>query len=173
MTVAVVGSLTDATTNEMIALVEAVYRGQITVERFEISFAAAIKDGHLASGMYGAAGRDNVTRAMWGEMGSRIKAEYQYLHDFATGIADGSISKAEALRRAAMYGNDIHGSYADTIRAVATDQGLTEERRIPTSAKPCPDCAGEALKGWQPIGSLRQIGDSQCGSNCGCSYEFR
>lgn len=169
----IVGSLTNATTDEMMRLVNDVYRGRITVGQFEVSFAATIKDGHLASGMYGAAGRDNVTQAMWGEMGSRIKAEYQYLHDFATGIADGSISEAEALRRAGMYGNDINGSYADTRRAVAIDEGFTEERRVPTSAKPCQGCADEAAKGWQPIGTLKEIGETQCGSNCGCDFEFR
>ena len=173
MAVPVVGALTDATVKEMIGLVKDVYRGSITVEQFEISFAAAIKDGHLASGMYGAAGRGNMTQAMWGEAGSRIKAEYEYLHQFATGIADGSISEAEALRRAGMYGNDIHGSYADTQRAVASDSGFTEERRVPTSAKPCDGCEAEATKGWQPIGMLKEIGATECGSNCGCGFEFR
>lgn len=173
MAVPVVASLTEATANEMAGLVSAVYRGEISVAQFEISFAAAIKDGHLASGMYGAAGRENMTQAMWGEAGSRIKAEYEYLHEFATGIADGSISEAEALRRAGMYGNDIRGSYADAQQAVAIDGGMTEERRVPTSAKPCDGCREQADLGWQPIGTLKQIGATDCGSNCGCGFEYR
>lgn len=35
------------------------------------------------------------------------------------------------------------------------------------------NCVDYALSGWQPIGTLPPIGDSQCGQNCECRFEFR
>ena len=37
----------------------------------------------------------------------------------------------------------------------------------------CKTCLAESNKGWQPLGSLREIGDSECQSGCDCFYMWK
>jgi len=37
----------------------------------------------------------------------------------------------------------------------------------------CNGCLEQAGLGWQPIGTLDEIGAEECGNNCRCEYEYR
>ncbi len=52
---------------------------------------------------------------------------------------------------------------------------FAQERRILGRPKTehCPDCPPIAALGWQPIGTLPMIGDTECGGLCLCHFEFR
>ncbi len=48
-----------------------------------------------------------------------------------------------------------------------------EERRVLGDAMHCLDCPPLAALGWQPIGTLPMIGDTECGGHCHCHFEYR
>jgi hypothetical protein len=50
---------------------------------------------------------------------------------------------------------------------------MDEERRVLGVADHCPGCLEQAGLGWQPIGTLDEIGTEECGNNCRCEYEYR
>ena len=147
--------------------------GDITLEEWKLAIASELKDMHGAMAMLGAGGADNMTPAMWGEVGSRLKQEYIYLNNFAQEIADGKLSEAQIAMRLDMYTNGAYGSYADAERTSEMLAGSTEEMRIlEDGADHCGDCE-DAAGHWEPIGTLPDIGDSQCGSNCQCSFDYQ
>lgn len=39
--------------------------------------------------------------------------------------------------------------------------------------EPCPTCIERLALNWQPIGTLRPIGDSECRHQCHCHFRFR
>ena len=39
--------------------------------------------------------------------------------------------------------------------------------------KPCHTCITESEKGWRPLGTLNEIGDSECMGNCDCYFEWK
>jgi hypothetical protein len=53
------------------------------------------------------------------------------------------------------------------------NDGYTEEIRILGAADHCRSCLEYAGMGWQPIGTLPEIGDSECNMNCKCEFEYR
>ena len=60
-------------------------------------------------------------------------------------------------------------------RAAAIKQGIFKvERRVLGRPKGehCEDCPPLAAQGWQPIGSLPGIGESECGPLCLCHFEY-
>lgn len=74
--------------------------------------------------------------------------------------------------RMKMYGRVLHNIYQNADRAAHDIAGFGQERRVLGFAEHCPDCVNETAKGWQPIGTLRAIGDSVCLSNCRCHFEY-
>ena len=52
--------------------------------------------------------------------------------------------------------------------------GMVEERRVHVGHdEPCPDCVAGMGAGWQPIGTLPPIFDSECRHRCHCHFEYR
>ncbi len=167
-------ALSKGASDQLAGLLQDLLARRISLEQWELSVAATIKDAHIANGIFGAGGVENVTQSMYGEIGSRIKQEYNYLHGFTQEIADGKLSEAQIAARLNMYANDAYGSYADTERALNMGNGMTEERAILSGdAAHCEDCIARAALGWQPIGTLDDIGDTQCGSNDRCYFEYQ
>lgn len=78
------------------------------------------------------------------------------------------------VARAEQYGAAVWAVPQNARRAGAIEAGATEERRqhIGTD-EPCPVCVTEEGKGWQPLGTLRKIGDSPCRCQCHCVMQFR
>jgi hypothetical protein len=98
-----------------------------------------------------------------------------YLDNFATDILDGSQPLDGTLpARAAMYGSAAWGIAQNTSDLAAVRLGFTSHRRIlGSNENHCEDCVEEADKGWRPVGTLRPIGDSICGSRCDCHFIHR
>lgn len=163
----------DAAKSVISTLTDQMRAGEISIGEWKMAVASELKDMHGAFAMLGAGGRDNMTPGMWGEVGSRLKQEYIYLNKFAGEIADGTVSPGQMDVRLDMYMHDAYGSYADANRTLNINEGMTEEIRIlDDGAEHCDDC--EAAAGhWETIGTLPDIGNSQCGSRCRCSFDFR
>lgn len=92
------------------------------------------------------------------------------------------MSPAQFVARAEMYGNAAHQAAQKIQRAAIRrgDAGKTGrpharwERRVLGNPKTehCTDCPPLAAAGWQPLGTLPDIGDSECGGFCLCHFEY-
>jgi hypothetical protein len=101
------------------------------------------------------------------------------------------MTEGQFVARAEMYGNAVwqaaQGAYHDEIVAEAEQPpparppgtttpplALQYERRILGHPKThhCEDCPPLAALGWQPIGTLPRIGETECGGMCLCRFEY-
>lgn len=111
----------------------------------------------------------NLGASILQKIGDAISREFKFFERFAKQAQTGKNTPA----RAGMYAEAGRGTFEDVRSDVAKAQGKTEERRVLGAAEHCADCIVEAAKGWQPIGTLRRIGDSKCKTNCHCRFEYR
>lgn len=84
-------------------------------------------------------------------------------------------SKAQVVARAEQYGNAAwQGGQKVLRRRKKASGGARWERRILGHPKTehCNDCPPLAKLGWQPIGTLPDIGDTECGGRCYCHFEY-
>lgn len=79
------------------------------------------------------------------------------------------------VARAEQYGDATWGAAQQVNRKRMIRGGdYTMERRIHGRAVDdlCKTCRKARNAGWQPIGTLPAIGDSECGSNCHCYFQY-
>jgi hypothetical protein len=158
--------------SEIASLARQVANGSIEIGEFQIRMAAQLKSLHLASVAAARGGFPNLSAADYGRAGQVLRVQYGYLNAFAVDIETGRTSPGRIEQRANLYAAAAGGTYENTRRAAAVDV-FTEERRTLHAQESCPDCIAEALKGWAPVGTLREIGDSVCQANCKCEWRFR
>lgn len=146
--------------------------GKINAAEWTIRMREEIRAGHRAAAMLANGGK--MTPQALGRLGATVRAQYEYLARLSSQIENGEVALNGKLRaRAKMYGQAIRLSYENQVRAREAHARMSEERRVLSSAEHCADCVGYAAAGWQPIGTLPQIGDSQCRANCHCHFEYR
>lgn len=164
----------DASRGNMRDLTQRLIDKQIGVNEWRAAMAHEIKIVHTYSGAAARGGWAQMSPADWGRVGWNIRRQYEYLNNFAAEIASGKQAlNGQALTRAQMYGRAGHATFEDMRQRDAELKGLTEERRVLHAQESCPDCISYAALGWQPIGSLPRIGQSQCRTNCRCEFEYR
>lgn len=85
------------------------------------------------------------------------------------------ISPEEFVARTASYGASVYGAAQRVTRASSVRAQVREERRIlgDPVTEHCADCPEIAERGWQPIGTLPDIGTVQCKHRCLCHFEYR
>ncbi len=91
-------------------------------------------------------------------------------------VGPAPMTPGQFVARAEQYGNSVwqstvNGDRAATVRAAV----MLEERRVLGRPKTehCHDCPPLAALGWQPLGTLPALGDTECGNLCLCHFEFR
>lgn len=159
--------------------------GSITVETWRDSMREASRHIHTSATALAQGSWDGVSAREWGYAGAKLKSEYAYLEKFAADIASGKqavftidpetgarIPDGRFMSRASMYAESGHGTLEASRRRGEQEAGAQWERRVLDDAENCADCVGYALEGWQPIGTLPDIGDSQCLSMCRCVFEY-
>jgi HK97 family phage portal protein len=102
------------------------------------------------------------------------QAQFEYLDGFESATLDGAQPlDGSFANRAELYGAATWGVAQDVVRAKAIRDGMLYERRVHGGPDlPCDTCSEQQGQGWQPINTLKTIGDSPCGSNCHCTYIF-
>lgn len=156
------------------ALTNQLRNREIGLAEWQTSMRQEVKAMHLNTSMAAHGGRAQMTPADWGRSGQQIRQQYQYLDKFAADIASGKVGLDGRLNvRAGMYAEAARGTHEQEMRRMAAQSGMTQERRILHAKESCGDCIEYAGRGWQPIGSLPRIGDSQCRVNCRCTFEYR
>jgi len=131
-------------------LTKQLYAGDIKLSDWQLAVATELKDAHLAQAAFARGGRPNMGPQQLGRVGGNLADEYRHLDKFAGGIADGSVSEAQALSRINQYGD-------------ATDQAYQREwaiqRRRPE---------------WEGLPTLNQVprdGGTVCHGHCNCQLD--
>lgn len=156
-----------ATYSALEELTRRLYAGGITLERWQVDIAAELKDAHLAQAMFAVGGKRNMEAENYGRVGGTLADEYRYLHNFATEIAAGTVSEAQALARIQQYGNATQASYWREYKLASE---LIYWNLHP--AEHCGDCL--TLAGGSPYKpkDLNQVpgdGNTKCRGNCKCT----
>lgn len=107
-------------------------------------------------------------------MRKALGEQLEYWRAFEQSVADGTQPpNGQVGNRGRMYGAagwlvGINTGRGAVIRSLA----YRLEARMLGVAKHCGTCVAEAALGWQPIDTLRPLGDSECGSLCHCYFIF-
>ncbi len=113
--------------------------------------------------------------AAWMDAENATARQLEYFDRFMLSVVSGAtpINRAMAVR-AAMYPLAAFGTYQNAVRIRQEVMAVNdEEMRVLQSDNPCDDCIVEAARGWQPLGTLRRIGDSACIARCRCYFKYR
>ena len=158
--------------------------GRITVEQWRDAMRDSIRQVHLSASAMAYRTWDGVSES---SAEVRIERELRYLEGFAGQIADGTqrvswidevtgdqMVDGRFLFRCEMYARSGHGTYENVNRELMSESGkFTEERRVTHAFEGCDGCIAIEMMGWQPIGTLPEIGAEECLTACMCSFEYR
>lgn len=147
--------------------------GEITRWEFIDAMKQRLRIAHLLAYATAKGGWAQMTAADFGRVGRELRRQYDYLRRFGADLAAGRLTAGQAAYRASLYARAAYATYENTRRQEMQRAGFQEERRRRTAKESCPDCIEYARRGWQPIGTLPPIGQSQCLVNCRCYFEFR
>lgn len=156
-------------------LAEQLKSGTITLAEWETQMRQYLRSEYTTAMILSKGGRNNITQADWGYLGSELKKQYQYLGNFAKDI----MTKPEAWlngrldNRMNLYRESAYSALENFDRREHVLNGYTEERRVLGEADHCEGCLAQASMGWQPIGTLDPIGAEECATNCKCEFEYR
>ena len=146
---------------------------EISLADWQLQMRAEIKSMHLNAAMVANGGRDQMTPADWGRTGRELRNQYEYLDKWAADIASGKAPlDGRANWRAKLYGQASRGTYEQQRRAMAADNGNTEEMRVKHARESCNGCIQYAGY-WAPIGTLPMIGSQDCATSCLCTFIYR
>ena len=134
-----------------------------------------LKRQYLQEAALAAGGWDRLTPADFGRVGGKLRTQYRRLSEMTAGIADGTVSEAQALSRMQMYMGNARAEYFEVERETLppVPQGQTRiERRTLGASKggPCDDCIRWADMGWQAEAILPvPTQQSVCNGHCRCT----
>lgn len=145
----------------------------ISLDQWQVDMMREIKQANISASAAARGGWAQMTQSDWGAVGQQVRTQYDYLRNFANEIASGKQRlNGSALVRADLYGQAARGNFEEMRRRMAKLEGMTDEMRVLGEADHCDDCLSAAGH-WAPIGTLPRIGDSQCVTNCRCTFKYR
>lgn len=155
-------------------LTERLIRGDMSLEEWQTATMREVKYIHSAGAFLADGGPENIGIEAQAILQERLTEEIGYLNRFADQIATGKQPlNRRAVNRAKMYSDAGRGTYERVRRHNASRAGFDEERRVLGQADHCDCCIIEAEKGWKPLGTLKDIGDCTCLTNCHCTFSYR
>ncbi|MBN9393450.1 MAG: hypothetical protein J0I20_35795 [Chloroflexi bacterium] len=171
----VVDAVIDSYQAEFVAISARLQAGELSLAEWQMQMAQAVKGLHVATAVAANGGFNNMSQADYGFVGSQVKRQYQFLQGFADDIVSGKqlVQSGSLLNRTKLYAQAARGTYEQTARRRERLAGSTEEKRNLGASDSCQTCLDEAAKSWQPIGTLRAIGDSLCLANCRCEFSYK
>lgn len=162
--------------------------GAIDVPTWYLLTSRAIKNLHTAAAVMAVGGAKNLTGEALDTLEAREAYQFEKLIEFRNEIpSDPSLRTTAIGARAAMYAMAGVATFTNLQRLgvlarlgeLTSDGGMLDtdvaviERRVLNSHVPCDDCEMYAAMEWQPYGTLPELGDSICMSNCQCEFEYR
>jgi hypothetical protein len=171
---AAVDQVIDAQESNFTSAASQLILGQITLADFQRQTAANIKTLHLATGLAANGGVNNAGPDDLAHIEDLINRQYEFLRNMGNDIETGKQPMdGRLLARVRLYAHAARGTYEDVARRLARVGGALQEKRMLGVADHCIGCLEEYGKGWQPIGTLRDIGDTPCRTLCHCHFVFK
>jgi len=160
-----------ATFGALDSMTQNLYSGNITLEQWQTGVAQELKQAHLAQSMFANGGKHNMTSVEYGRVGGTLADEYRYLNNFAQGIANGTISEAQAQARIRQYGKATQQSY---WREYSQAREGKQVNWIVNPGENCTDCLDMESGNPHDAKTLDKFpgsGQTQCRGNCNCTLE--
>jgi hypothetical protein len=164
-----------ATGDRLTTLTRGLQTGTIPLDVWQTTVAQEIKNLHLATAAAAAGGWQQMSPAMNGWTGQRIRTQYEFLRSFAEDIASGKQKMDGTLVvRASLYADAARGTNREMERRMARLGGLQSEKNVLGAADHCSGCLSATSQGWVPIGTLTPVGQrSPCLARCHCHLDYR
>lgn len=162
-------------------ITEQLQAGSINLAEWQLAMESEIKVIHTASAASARGGWAQMTQADWGWVGQRVRAQYEFLNNFAAQISNGQQPlNGRALLRAKMYAQAGRSTFQEMRRRYTRiyKGAVTEQRILKPNAEHCeggddrPGCVELADMGRVPVGTLPPIGAAQCLTFCLCIFRF-
>ncbi len=107
------------------------------------------------------------------EVESKPPKEIADLSNLVIAVEPPPMTPGQFIARAEQYGNAVWEVQNVGREIVRKQEVFSAERRIhdkPPGHHECRTCIEQSALGWQPLGTLKEIGDSECGGNCDCYF---
>lgn len=160
----------DAASLEAQSYAHALADGSIDLPTFAARMRRLTKDAVVACAAVAAGGKDRLTPSLLGTVGAMVKEQYKYLDNLIYQVDNGIPLDGDFVARCAMYPLAGTSAYEAVLRAGDVKAGYTLEKRVLHSPAPCKGCVREAALGWQPAGTLKNIGQCECLTRCRCTF---
>lgn len=169
-----IDAVIDVETVKIRALATSLVEGKISLADWQMQMAANLKALHVAVGLAANGGLKNTSAADLGWLAAQVKRQYAYLGKMAREIRTGKQAlNGTLVARSALYAQAARTTYEEMVKRLARIGGMTQEKRVLGLADHCTGCVTQAAKGWQPIGTLLSIGETECRGNCRCTFEYK
>lgn len=146
----------------------------IDLATWESSFAKILKKIHVSQFIIGKGGIKNTTPSDFLVIANTLKAEYSYLHKFASAIYTLQLTENQIKARAQLYINKSRLSYWKGKELSTQRTGFTQMKRILAPVLHCQECIEYAKAGWVTIGTLPMPTEQcTCKSNCKCTVIYQ
>lgn len=149
-------------------LAEGLKSGVLSVADWKAGMQSLITMGQQTGILVSNGGVEFMTNADWTYTQQQIEKQFAFLDGFAKDITDNPEKwlNGRLDNRMRLYQESAYSAYQNGLRREATLGGMDEERRVLGAADHCPGCLEQAGLGWQPIGTLDEIGAEECNQNC-------
>lgn len=153
---------------------------EISLADYQTAMAQEMKIVNTHSAALAKGGWANMSQADWGAVGRISRDQYAELEKFAVAISEGRIKlrrldggiNGQFLRISDQFAQGGIQTFWEMKRREAEFSGATHEQRVlDKAAQHCDCCVGQAGH-WEPIGTLKHIGDCTCAKNCRCEKIF-
>lgn len=172
---AAVDAVVDESSKRAMALTAQLQAGRLSLADWQAAMMASIKQAHVAAGVAAAGGFEQMSPANYGYLGSRIRAQYEFLRNWAAELASGKAPLDGLLptARAALYGQAARGTFEAARAREQILRGAVEQRNKLGKADHCAGCLEENGRGWVDAGELVPIGERLCKTRCRCTILYR
>ena len=158
-------------------IAQSLQSGRITPDQFRTQVVSVIREMHLGAAILGVGGAGNLSSYHLSLVNQAVNRQVQFLDRFVEQIRsrlgnDQPITSAD-VARTKQYASAVRSTAVQARRQLMLNEfPQGRERRRTNPAEHCPDCLEYESEGWQAVGTLPPIGDSQCGDNCKCTFEY-
>ena len=150
--------------------------GNIDLPTFQRRSAEDLKLSAIRSTLLGSGGKSLTTNAQYGSTGRLLREQYQFLDGFARDLADGKLSKAQAIQRASLYGASTRSAFHQAEKIARGREGFKlAMRQLDGASKHCLECIQHSTNGkYVPINEIVAISARcSCAARCRCSIIFK
>lgn len=170
---AAVESVADDAELKIRTLTQSFIDGKIDLPTWATRGEELIRNSLLSSGQIAAGGRGQMTPALNGRLGSRVRFHLQKWRELGLARERGEVSDAALLSRSAMYPNGAVNVFETIRQGVMKDAGYTEALNVLGAAEHCAECPEITAQGWIAIADMKPVGTRACLSRDRCSVVYR